>query len=246
MIQKDALDCSLKGGCGLVCILDACRYDFFREFNFIPGHLEKSISAGSTTLEWALNTFTEFYPDAVYVSSVPYIAAKILTQKQKGFKGLEHFCVVDDVWYWGWDEKTETVLPETVVQAAQNAKRDHPSKTVIAHFMQPHCPYIGDPPLLIEHWEALSGGVSEFDGMKVFPKLEAIIDSGYRDVLIRAYIGNLKRVLGVVFALAEGWEGRVIITADHGEGFGENGICGHYDGIRTPDLLEVPWFIFDK
>ncbi len=41
-------------------------------------------------------------------------------------------------------------------------------------------------------------------------------------------------------------DGTTIITADHGEAFGEQGIWGHPMETHIPVLIEVPWFIVDK
>jgi hypothetical protein len=234
LIQKDVLEPLLRDPGRLIVILDACRYDVFEQVNWLPGKLSKAISAGSTTTEWAINTFTDFYPGVAYVSSVPYIAAKVIIEAQKSFLGLEHFSSVIDVWDWGYDLETETVLPEVVVHTALQAKKDYPDKVIIAHFIQPHCPYVGQPLLTLKIWESISK--NKYEG---FPSLEVIFKT-HGSLLMEAYRGNLVRALSSVEQLASFFD-HVIITADHGEGFGEKGIYGHKAGIKIPELLEVPW-----
>ena len=36
-------------------------------------------------------------------------------------------------------------------------------------------------------------------------------------------------------------DGKVVVTADHGELLGENGHWGHKIGLENTELLEVPW-----
>lgn len=234
LIQKDALKPLLQDPGHLIVVLDACRYDVFEQVNWLPGELKKAISAGSTTTEWALKTFPDFYPGVAYISSVPYIATKVVTEAQKTFFGLEHFSSVTDVWDWGYDEENGTVLPEIMVHATLQAKKDYPDKVIIAHFLQPHCPYIGQPPLTLKLWEAMTG--KKYPG---FPHLDTIFET-HGDLLKEAYRGNLIRVLTAVKELVSFFD-HAIITADHGEGFGESGIYGHREGIKTSELLEIPW-----
>src|SRR5208282_1385184 len=59
-------------------ILDACRYDTFRELNQIRGLLEYRISRGSSSEEFLLENFTkhpttENFSDLVYVAANPYV-----------------------------------------------------------------------------------------------------------------------------------------------------------------------------
>jgi hypothetical protein len=67
-----------------------------------------------------------------------------------------------------------------------------------------------------------------------------------KDGLIKAYIENLHRVLECVKKLVENLHGKIIITSDHGELLGEDGLYGH--GLPLPrhtKLIEVPWFVIE-
>lgn len=55
------------------------------------------------------------------------------------------------------------------------------------------------------------------------------------------YRQDLEMTLEQIQRLVEETDGKVIITADHGESFGENGEWGHELGSHNPVLLEVPW-----
>jgi len=60
------------------------------------------------------------------------------------------------------------------------------------------------------------------------------------------YEDNLRQVLSSVAELIKELSGKIIVTTDHGEAFGEQGIWGHPQKLRTPVLIEVPWFIINK
>lgn len=237
LIQKDVLKPLLHEANVLVCVLDACRFDVFQEVCCLPGQLEKAISAGSTTTEWAQNTFDETYP-VIYASSVPWIAAK-MTKYNSGFNAREHFELINDIWDWGFDLEVETVFPEVVVEAVSQMRERYPDKSMIAHFIQPHCPYIGEPSLTMKEWNELAE--VELDH---FPALEMVIRK-FPERFFEAYRGNLARVLNCIEKFSGSFN-KIILTADHGEGFGEQGVYGHGPDIRIPELIEVPWFTFKQ
>ena len=128
-------------------ILDACRYDYFKEIygNYLDGEVKMAISPATTTMQWLNNVFTGFYDDIVYVSANPYINSKIEVTDQYSlkFNGKKHFFKVVDVWKWGWDNNLGTILPSEVNKATSKAKADYKNKRFILHYIQPHEPYIG-------------------------------------------------------------------------------------------------------
>lgn len=56
------------------------------------------------------------------------------------------------------------------------------------------------------------------------------------------YEYNLKVVLKNVSKLSENLSGKTVITADHGEAFGERGDWGHTYNSKNPVLRQIPWF----
>lgn len=66
--------------------------------------------------------------------------------------------------------------------------------------------------------------------------------AGGTERLMYYYKDNLKIVLKSVSELLEHLEGKTVITADHGEAFGENDVWFHADGKSETILLEVPWY----
>lgn len=62
-----------------------------------------------------------------------------------------------------------------------------------------------------------------------------------RDTLMRYYRENMRIALENASELAEDLDGKVIITSDHGEAFGEQGVWEHHAETHIPSLVEVPW-----
>lgn len=59
-----------------------------------------------------------------------------------------------------------------------------------------------------------------------------------------AYKSNLRYVLRKVDNFVENLEGKTVITADHGDLLGENGLYGHYlHESEIRQLRVVPWDI---
>jgi arylsulfatase A-like enzyme len=62
----------------------------------------------------------------------------------------------------------------------------------------------------------------------------------------QVYNANLRRALESVEELIESLDGKVVITADHGEMLGEKGLYSHPHGVYFKELVEVPWFVVDE
>jgi hypothetical protein len=269
-------------------VLDACRYDYFCDVHeeYFSGMLKSRLSVGSSTLEWCLKSFPEMYYDVVYISSNPYINSKTMVG---GFDARKHFCSVIDVWDFGWNEKLGTVLPEKLNECILGASKNFPEKRFIAHYLQPHAPYIspkfrtkGFPTQNIKNKHVLTG-IQNPRGKKtierfvkpaasILSKLGLIENSWeLREILklepaspmdaVRrlygteglreAYKKNLRIVLSSVAELCAKLlqhdpSRNIIITADHGEALGENGIYSHHYRSKNPLLLKVPWFKVTK
>ena len=120
-------------------VLDACRYDYFEQVyaDYVQGDLEKRVSPGSCTNEWRNSHFPDKYDDIVYVSSNPHFSDKTSVYD---YTAGDHFHKVYDVWRHKWTRGT--VLPEDLTEAAIEAASKHPDKRLIAHYMQPHAPYL--------------------------------------------------------------------------------------------------------
>ena len=64
--------------------------------------------------------------------------------------------------------------------------------------------------------------------------------------LRRAYEENLHIVLKEVAVCTEYLQGKIAITADHGEFLGEEGEFSHHPGSKAAVLVNVPWLVIDQ
>ncbi|MEF8914137.1 hypothetical protein [Natronomonas sp.] len=219
-------------------ILDACRYDLFDRTSTLPGETTAVQSRGSSTWEFLRGNFDgKRLLDTVYVTASP-----MLYRHRDGIDVKFHEVV--EVWKdSGWDETYRTVLPETVAEAALKAAQRFPDKRLLVHFLQPHYPFLGptgqehfDLDRLDFQWDDLASGELGIP----------------RDVVKQAYEENLEEVLPSVERLLFELGGKTVVTADHGQMFGERTFpipmqeYGHPAGIYSKELVKVPWHVFDE
>jgi len=220
-------------------LLDACRYDAFAAVSDLPGDLESRHTNSSSTIE-----FLKRYVDGRDLTDTVYVTANPQHyRKSKRDYISSEFHDVIEVWQEdGWDDSFRTVRPETVADAAERAAAQYPNKRLLIHFMQPHYPYIGPT------------GQEKFDNdsLDFFNRvLNGEIDVE-DDVLRAAYRENIEKVLPSVHKLLKSLGGRTVVSADHGEMFGERASpipireYGHPTGIHTPELTNVPWLVFEN
>lgn len=233
-------------------ILDACRYDLFSEVavaDGLEGELTTFCSRGSSSSEFFEENFAgRRYDDTVYVTANPH-------EKRKLGPTFYH---TDRVWIDGWDDDAGVVLPETLAKRTMAAHDAHPNKRLIAHFMQPHVPFIGETRLNVgsEMMDGFRGmmldedELDEDDMEMKFTVWEALSKGEVdKEMFWKAYRDNLRYVLEEALPLAEQLPGKTVITADHGNAMGEYAfpfpvpVYFHPNGIRLPVLNEVPWFV---
>jgi hypothetical protein len=230
----------------LLIILDACRVDALREvaneYDFLP-EVGSIRSVGSTSIEWMGLTFREQFAEEIgqtaYINgntqfekifgeqrTPPHIAAAPFGPDFDAYRVVDsdEFYFVDNVYEYGFDEKHGTVMPRTMTDRAITAGRDHDPDRCIVHYMQPHTPYIGvdDPP-------------EDPFGQLNYGSLS-------QETVWEMYIETLRTVLDSVAVLLENFDAdKVIITADHGEGFGEWTFYSHNIACPHPAVRRVPW-----
>lgn len=225
-------------------ILDACRFDDFAHNITLPGRLEKRITRGTNTSQWLRENFTDFYDNVTYISSNP----RCSDHEIDGFCGTQHFPHVEPVWQYGWDDDLDTVPPQEMTQAALRLHNQYPDRKMIVHYIQPHGPWIGKTRLSVQEigFDATYASSSEkwvVDVMAWDRVKEGTLDV---QLLRQATIDNLLLVLEEVEKLVEQLEGKIVITADHGEAFGEYFVFEHPSSVYIKALAEVPWFVIDK
>jgi hypothetical protein len=217
----------------LLIVVDACRLDLMQsvadEYDFIES-LEETRSVNSVTRLWMEENFSEAYSDqlreSVLITGNPWSEEKV---------NNTDFADVEEVWKDDWIEPG-TVPPEPITDATIRHGRETSSRRLIAHYMQPHAPFIPEPEMGPgkqlgtfrdqaggDLWEALHRG-----------KLS-------REEVWQGYQDNLRYVLDDISRLLRNIDAEsVIVTSDHGNGFGEWGIYGHPPNMPLNSLRQVP------
>jgi len=224
-------------------ILDACRFDAFRSECSIAGELSYVASQATSSWEFIRENFTDKrLHDTVYITANPYVS-KLPDNT---------FFRVYPLFQTEWDENARTVLPGAVADMTRTVIDKHPDKRLIAHFMQPHTPYVGELGDKIPH----RADTRTTDRVKRSPEetrdIWTNLQYGLEDVDVetvwRAYIESLRIVLDEAEELIEDITGKTVITSDHGELFGERLSpipvrgYGHSSDIHISALKKVPWF----
>lgn len=239
----------------LLIILDSCRVDALREvaskgnYSFLnPDHIENMVSVGGSTLEWTAATFRKEWSDEIqdtaFISSNghPY---RILWE---GFDVREHYSASlarpnwntvdgeklgEHIFAWQYTERgyARQANAEIVRDLAIKTGRNTSCERVIAHFIEPHYPYVAAPKRLGVEEPTFAEG----------PPWNYLRKGGDRDIVWEHYLAELEHALDHVEDLLRNFDAEnVLITADHGEAFGEYGCYGHNGGAILPRIRRVP------
>ena len=68
-----------------------------------------------------------------------------------------------------------------------------------------------------------------------------VMKNGTQEAALGLYEENLRIVLEDIAEFVDELDGDVVVTADHGEAFGEEGVWEHHIETYIPALMEVPW-----
>jgi hypothetical protein len=234
----------------LLIILDACRVDTIQEisdeYHFLPDSIPSITSVAGDSPKWLANTFNEEWISDInrtgYISANPH-TRRVLGDTMDGLftevggpeDRLSDFEYFAPIWETDWDEELETVPARAVTDHLIQFYRSQPSKRTIAHYMQPHFPSVPSPigeGMDIEnqaHWNSN-------DVWTLIKNGEIAVDEAYD-----SYVQNLRYVLDDIQLVLSNIDAEnVIITADHGNAFGEWGEYGHgFSGIGS--IRNVPW-----
>lgn len=217
-------------------VLDACRVDALQavadEYDFLPATIPAITSVGTNSAEWLRHTFADRYraemARTAYVTFNPHSDALDPVD----------FLHLDEVWRHAWDADRGGVPPRPVTDGAVWAGREFGGELdrLIVHYKPPHAPYPEldgfDPTNRIDDHANDRSGV-----------FGAIIEGRLsRAEAWAGYLDHLRSGLDDVALLLENLDAdRAVITADHGECFGEWGLYGHHRSTPVPELLRVPW-----
>jgi hypothetical protein len=218
----------------VLVVLDACRADLLRavapETDFLD-EVETLRSVGSSSSEWLENTFRG-EPET---TATAMVTGNTWTDR---YLEADWFRALDEVWKYAWDDNLGTVPADAVTDRAIALARSHDPDRLIAHYMQPHHPFVADP-LAGDDGMARTGSHSNTANPWVLLRRGEVTSTE----VWAAYEATLRHVLAEVATLVENVSGRVVITADHGNLFGEWGLYGHPMHTPVPALLRVPWAV---
>lgn len=220
----------------LLVVLDACRADLVAEvvdeFDFLDR--DTAYSCASASGEWYRKNFGDEYRDETARTAL--VSANLYTDAHVD---PEDFRLVDEVWRYAFDADEGTIPPESVVDRTVSVCRELDPDRTVAHFMQPHYPFVPHPRDFGE------GIAKDYDGRpwsNVWERLQAG-EASYEEVW-EGYRQNLVYVLEHVAVLLDNVDAeRVVITSDHGNLLGEFGLYDHPQYVPIPALKRVPWVV---
>jgi len=261
--QQDLLADSTKWNALL--ILDACRYDYLKdEIDSINKSSPDSVQKVQVS---PVRTFT--HTTILWMYSVMPIFARrkvryYTANPQTNIQLKKHYprIPVESIWDKGWWRTTRLSIPSvnpwTVngwVLADLQHRIQKGAYPIVVHYIQPHFPAIGEPPMKVGAWGTITNPFSKATKDECPQPLKELANGvitieQYRE----AYRGNVRLVAEAALALANNIKGPVIITADHGEALGEyeereDGQkvmrIGHSDRYKqlNNELLVVPWIV---
>lgn len=236
-----------------ICIvLDSLRYDTACRC-LAESSLEATTGAawsrGSVTTEWLANTFrTDSAPDiaeTTLLSATPHTetvfhgrswltnpAATPLAYPNPPTVAANDFRRLEELWRTHATDH-DAVPPSTMADATIEAYREDGDR-VVAHWLQPHEPFIA-PDAQLVGGKALSANV--WQGLQNGTLAEDAVRQSYRATAQLAF-EHVETVANAVDAT-------ILITADHGNAFGEWGIYGHPFAWPQPAVRRVPWLMVD-
>jgi len=111
--------------------------------------------------------------------------------------------------------------------------REENCDRLLLHYLQPHSPWVANA---LDEDRELERYEDDWWGY--------LTETGDRETVWEAYLDDLRYVLDDVELLLDNIDAeKVVISADHGEAFGEYGILGHKIGSLHPEVRKVPWAV---
>jgi hypothetical protein len=189
---------------------------------------------GGNTDEFIEKNFsTGNWSDVTYVSG----CSKLKSRKFRALTARNPDETFDDVirvYENEWNQNLGTVTAESVYEAA--IENLDVAERGIVHFMQPHNPFIGDFDLGHDVAGMGSPDEKQFRNVWVLGESQKLNS----DTIVKAYESNIDYVIRFVDKLIADLDGKFLITSDHGELLGDDGLYGHSYGSTAKKVREVP------
>lgn len=241
----------------VLLVLDACRTDHMYEVapdSWLPernASRQTRWSEASCSRTWISRAIAGATPDdkqtLAYLTGNPFSG-----QSHPHTDGIplcaEEYAELWEGWRYHWGagpHNVPTMPPDPITDHVIDTWRNRAEKGVdrlIAHYMQPHYPFINRPGTgpdghtQLETWgNPDSTGI--FDQLRLGEIGQEEIDTAFRE--------NTAWILDQIEPIAENVDAKIAISADHGNGFGKLGAFGHVEGELAPAVRRVPWVEFD-
>jgi len=233
----------------VLLLLDGCRVDALAElsgeYEFLGSDVGSITSVAGNSPKWLANTFRGRYRreigETVYVSANPH-TRRVLDTGRDGLYGemnaaddwMTELADLVPVWEQAWDEERGTVPARQVTDSLIDAVRASGAGRYVAHYMQPHFPSVPHP---------LGSSMDLKDDARWNNDVWDRLARGElsRETVWESYLENLRYVLDEVELVLENIDSPdIVISADHGNAFGELGQYGHGPGFVRP-IRVVPW-----
>lgn len=245
----------------ILILLDTCRVDALREvedeYSFL-NNISSIWSVGGGSAEWMARTFDKKHLGKIqktaYLSANPHIRPALNENRYSDegrpvtYKALHTISSADinDIGkvehlhkYEKWGEEgprghTEGMTPPRyVTDRAIQIGREDDYERLILHYFQPHSPWVANA---LESGRELERHEDDWWGY--------LTETGDVETVWQSYLDDLRYVLDDVELLLENIDAEsVVISADHGEAFGEYGVLGHKIGSLHPKIRKVPWAV---
>jgi len=146
----------------------------------------------------------------------------------------EDFDYIEQPWQYATHHRYNHVLPSDMTERAVSLYREHNPDKMIIHYMQPHRPHIAKA--YQKNRELTDAEKDPFSYLK---------NGGNSDRVFSNHVSDLRFALetGVKPLLRNVDADTVAITADHGDGFGENWCYAHIAGDLRKQVRRVPWVV---
>lgn len=207
-------------------ILDACRYDTFCKLQQESWPTALPVrSRAANTRNFYHRNFKGEHSDTVVVTANPR------TTQIRG----DAFHDIIPVFESDWNDDYGTVMPDIMAERTIEAHKKYPEKRILSHWIQPHYPFIGKS----------NFDRHAFNEDAVFLEIQrGNVDP---DEARQAYEECLRTALPFVESVLDAVSGKIVISSDHGNVFGESPpgwplpVYGHPRGVLMDELVTVPW-----
>jgi hypothetical protein len=115
-------------------------------------------------------------------------------------------------------------------------------KKIILWYMQPHHPFLINEKTTFMNQKRNQ----DFKGKNIYVWKALRRDEISIEEAYNAYKINLKITLEYIKKLLDYLKGKIIITSDHGNCFGEFGLFSHPPKIHIPPLIDIPYLEINK